>query len=220
MATYTDLSSSCDSGDPLTTTLLQGLRDNPIAIAEGNAAADGIQIETAGIATGAVTCGSGGKIEAATQSNTDGDTSSTYLGFAIARQWIGGQRGSGSSSDRSTSALRVTRSGEYTVRLMANGQDGDIRTKTELYVNGSLEAESAGAVTTNLYYQAVVNLTAGDEIYIRNVRTDGNDAGNCNSELLLICDNPLMDIQPQTYHYTDISGGSTQAMVWVAEDNT
>lgn len=43
MATYTNLDASVDAGDPITTTLMQGLKDNPVAIAEGAATAPEIK---------------------------------------------------------------------------------------------------------------------------------------------------------------------------------
>lgn len=45
MATYTNLDASVDAGDPITTTLMQGLKDNPTAITEGAAGAPRVKAQ-------------------------------------------------------------------------------------------------------------------------------------------------------------------------------
>lgn len=69
MATWTDLTSLTDAGDPITDDLMSALRDNPVAIAEGATGAPGIQFP----ALESITAGT----EVRWNKNTTNATSST-----------------------------------------------------------------------------------------------------------------------------------------------
>ena len=207
MATYTDLSGSTDSGDPITTTLMTALRDNPVAIAEGNAgASDDIYIETAGIRDNAVTRA---KIQDAQTSNTNGATTSTYVGLPIAKLEVTGNRSANNLFDAYSAYITVYRAGTYTCHLTANGQDNDIRVACELYINDVYVTETAGAVTANTYLHHVVTLAEGDTIRIRSHRVGGDDPGNTFVNLDLVCDNPLSETRPASFIQTSYGTTTT-----------
>ena len=185
MSTYTDLSTSCDSGDPVTTTLMAGLRDNPEAIANGNAgAAADIYIETAGIRDAAVTVGEGEKLEPAT--STDGVDSLI----------VGRRRAISNTSVAQTSpAQHINRAGSYVIRLNHTNTTPAKSSFGRLLVNGAtVFSSSATTTSTSDYHQ--LTLSPGDYWQVQCIYNSGSSVGLMTSDAYIMCDNPLSDARP------------------------
>tara|TARA_R100000951_G_scaffold90032_1_gene78175 strand:- start:20252 stop:20851 length:600 start_codon:yes stop_codon:yes gene_type:complete len=198
---------------------MAGLRDNPEAIANGNAgAAADIYIETAGIRDAAVTSGEGGKIEEAISNNTDGSTSSTVSGVAVAIATIFGNRNAQNTYDASSGRVYITRKGTYTILGQASGSLGLIECRTSIRVNGIQVATTAAANPGPVYYQHVAALEVGDYIDVKCVSTNGAAAGGgVVSRFTLYMDNPLLDVRPTVFPlttYTATTIWSTAPALW------
>lgn len=185
MSTYTDLSTSCDSGDPVTTTLMAALRDNPEAIANGNAgAAADIYVETAGIRDAAVTTGDGEKLEPAR--STDGVDS-----FLVGRR----RAISNSVVAQTSPAQYINRAGSYVIRLNHTNAAGGKASFGRLLVNGAtVFSSSATTTSTSDYHQ--LTLAAGDYWQVQCIYSSGSTVGLMTSDAYIMCDNPLSEARP------------------------
>jgi hypothetical protein len=200
---------------------MAALRDNPEAIANGNAgAAADIYVETAGIRDAAVTTGEGEKLEPARSSNTNATTDSAYNGFPVAYLRIDGYRSASNTYDTNSGSFTIARAGVYTLRMAWSGTNGSYNARVQLFVNGSSVYLSNSTTSTTLYYKYVATFAAGDTVYIRSVSGDGAANGGTGAATLLgLCDNPLIDIKPSVYlktTYSTPSTASTGIAYWAA----
>ena len=176
MPSYTEISNSQVAVDaPLTQQLMQALRDNPEATADAEAGAPRYSHQ----AIGNVAAGEKPIIFWARNTGHNGSTAS-------------------SSYDYYSKTWTVAKCGTYRFKVMAQGQDGNIRCRTQLYKiaagddgAGSVVLETAGAVSTAIYNQTDVTFATGDKFYIRNNRTDGDDVGRRFSRLIVSVLQPL-----------------------------
>ena len=116
-----------------------------------------------------------------------------------------GFNGSGVNNGHSTAydyyskTWTVAKCGTYRFKVMAQGQDSNIRVETRLYkidagddgAGSIILTTTGGAVSTAVYNQADVTLATGDKFYIRNNRTDGDDIGRRFSRLIVSVLQPL-----------------------------
>jgi len=206
MTTYRAISDTEVAVDaPVTQQLVQALKDNVLAIAEGDSTAPngGRPVSLQAIDTDAVT------------SNTNGATTESYQGFAISLVGVSRNFGGSNTFTGPSAAIKILRSGQYTCHLSAKGFNGQVRVRTNLYVNGTLTAFTAGAETTTLFYHAVLDLQAGDELYIQGEKVAFSGVTVVYHRLRLICDNPLENVQPSIF--LESNGTSFSVEPWVAE---
>lgn len=177
MATWTNLDASVDAGDPITTTLMQGLKDNPVAIAEGAANAPRLEAQAFGCAAGNLAVLRG-------ELNTGLSTEPNQVDLL---------------SDLFTFNRTGTVKIYYRVKIDRNqvndNEDGWIDSGASratfvgrLYINGSL-AQSTQAVnradgigTYRSITLASQSVSAGDTIQFKLDRTDSNNSSQWRSQ--------------------------------------
>lgn len=176
MTTYRAVSDTEVAVDaPLTQQLMQALKDNQLAIGEGASGAP----RQSHLALGNVQAGEKPIIFWARNTGVNGSTpTSTYDYYS--KTWT------------------VAKCGTYRFKVMAQGQDSNLRCETRLYKiaagddgAGSVVLTTAGAVSTATYNQADVTLATGDKFYIRNTRTSGDAIGRRFSRLIVSVLQPL-----------------------------
>ena len=176
MTTYRAVSDTEVAVDaPLTQQLMQALKDNQLAIGEGASGAP----RQSHLALGNVQAGEKPIIFWARNTGFNGSTATT-------------------GNDYYSKTWTVAKCGTYRFKVMAQGQDGKIRCRTQLYKipagddgAGSVVLTTAGAVSTATYNQADITFATGDSFYIRNNRTDGDDIGRRFSRLIVSVLQPL-----------------------------
>ena len=180
MPSYTEISNSQVAVDaPLTQQLMQAIRDNPEATADAEAGAPRYSHQ----AIGNVAAGEKPIIYWARNTGFNGS---------------GIDDGHDTTYDYYSKTWTVAKCGTYRFKVMAQGQDGKIRCRTQLYKipagddgAGSVVLTTAGAVSTATYNQADITFATGDSFYIRNNRTDGDDIGRRFSRLIVSVLQPL-----------------------------
>jgi len=180
MTTYRAVSDTEVAVDaPLTQQLMQALKDNQLAIGEGASQAP----RQSHLALGNVAAGEKPIIFWARNTGFNGS---------------GVNNGHSTAYDYYSKTWTVAKCGTYRFKVMAQGQDGNIRCRTQLYKiaagddgAGSVVLETAGAVSTAIYNQTDVTFATGDKFYIRNNRTDGDDVGRRFSRLIISVLQPL-----------------------------
>lgn len=180
MTTYRAVSDTEVAVDaPLTQQLMQALKDNQLAIGEGASGAP----RQSHLALGNVAAGEKPIIFWARNTGFNGS---------------GVNNGHSTAYDYYSKTWTVAKCGTYRFKVMAQGQDSNIRVRTQLYKiaagddgAGSVVLTTAGAVSTALYNQADVTFATGDKFYIRNNRTDGDDIGRRFSRLIVSVLQPL-----------------------------
>jgi len=177
MTTYRAVSDTEVAVDaPLTQQLMQALKDNQLAIGEGASGAP----RQSHLALGNVAAGEKPIIFWARNTGYNGSSNSTSYDY-YSKTWT------------------VAKCGTYRFKVMAQGQDSNIRVETQLYkINAGDDGAGSvvltttgGAVSTAVYNQADVTLATGDKFYIRNHRTDGNNIGRRFSRLIVSVLQPL-----------------------------
>lgn len=176
MTTYRTVSDTEVAVDaPLTQQLMQALKDNQLAIGEGASGAP----RQSHLAIGNVAAGEKPIIYWARNTGFNGSSNST-------------------SNDYYSKSWGVAKAGTYRFKLMAQGQDSNLRCETQLYKKAAgstasqlLLTTTGGAVSTVIYNQADFTLASGDQFYIRNSRTDGNNIGRRFSRLIVSVLQPL-----------------------------
>lgn len=176
MTTYRAISDTEVAVDaPLTQQLMQGLKDNQLAINEGASGAP----RQSHLAIGNVEAGEKPIIYWARNTGFNGSSSSTSYDY-YSKTWT------------------VGKCGTYRFKIMAQGQDSNLRCETRLYkmAAGTNTSEiilttTGGAVSTAIYNQADITLATGDRFYLRNARTDGNYSGRRFSRLIVSVLQPL-----------------------------
>ena len=180
MTTYRAVSDTEVAVDaPLTQQLMQALKDNQLAIGEGASGAP----RQSHLALGNVAAGEKPIIFWARNTGFNGS---------------GVNNGHSTAYDYYSKTWTVAKSGTYRFKVMAQGQDANIRVRTQLYKiaagddgAGSVVLTTAGAVSTATYNQADITFATGDSFYIRNNRTDGDDIGRRFSRLIVSVLQPL-----------------------------
>ena len=162
MTTYRAISNTeVELDAPLTQQLMQALKDNQLAIGEGASGAP----RQSHLALGNVAAGEKPIIFWARNTGHNGSTpTSTYDYYS--KTWT------------------VAKCGTYRFKVMAQGQDENLRCETRLYkidagddgAGSIILTTTGGAVSTAVYNQADVTLATGDKFYIRNTRTSGSGA--------------------------------------------
>lgn len=188
MATWTNLDASVDAGDPITTTLMQGLKDNPVAIAEG--AANAPQITTDGALRARATSGShtGGFMIALLQ--VRGTIAEVHLD---------------SSTDSNVYAphYRVGRGGTYLVQIGVNVDSAN--SNPSMTWNVQVDTGSGHAIDTDLQLTGItegsgfvtanklLTLSAGDRVRLNGLYTSGSnvDRQDIDARVALYVDNPI-----------------------------
>ena len=176
MTTYRAVSDTEVAVDaPLTQQLMQALKDNQLAIGEGASGAP----RQSHLALGNVAAGEKPIIFWARNTGFNGSSNTNTYDY-YSKTWT------------------VAKCGTYRFKVMAQGQDGNIRCRTQLYKiaagddgAGSVVLTTGGAVSTAVYNQADVTFATGDKFYIRNNRTDGDDIGRRFSRLIVSVLQPL-----------------------------
>ena len=160
MPSYTTISNTQVAVDaPLTQQLMQAIKDNPEATADAEANAPRYSHK----AIGNVEAGEKPIIYWARNTGYNGSTPTSAYDY-YSKTWV------------------VAKAGTYRFKVMAQGQDGNLRCETRLYkiaagAHSSGEiilTTTGGAVSTVIYNQADITLASGDKFYIRNTRTDGS----------------------------------------------
>ena len=180
MTTYRAVSDTEVAVDaPLTQQLMQALKDNQLAIGEGASGAP----RQSHLALGNVAAGEKPIIFWARNTGFNGS---------------GVNNGHSTAYDYYSKTWTVAKCGTYRFKVMAQGQDANIRVRTQLYKiaagddgAGSVVLTTAGAVSTATYNQADITFATGDKFYIRNNRTDGDDIGRRFSRLIVSVLQPL-----------------------------
>lgn len=177
MTTYRAVSDTEVAVDaPLTQQLMQALKDNQLAIGEGASGAP----RQSHLALGNVQAGEKPIIFWARNTGANGSTpTSTYDYYS--KTWT------------------VAKCGTYRFKVMAQGQDSNLRCETRLYkidagddsAGSVILTTTGGAVSTAVYNQADVTFATGDKFYIRNTRTDGGASGRRFSRLIVSVLQPL-----------------------------
>ena len=176
MPSYTTISNTQVAVDaPLTQQLMQAIRDNPEATADAEAGAPRYSHK----AIGNVEAGEKPIIYWARNTGFNGSTATSAFDY-YSKTWC------------------VAKAGTYRFKVMAQGQDSNLRCKTQLYkiaagehTSGEIILTTDGAVSTALYNQADITLASGDKFYIRNHRTDGDNIGRRFSRLIVSVLQPL-----------------------------
>ena len=116
-----------------------------------------------------------------------------------------GFNGSGVNNGHSTAydyyskTWTVAKSGTYRFKVMAQGQDANIRVRTQLYkiaagddgAGSVVLTTTGGAVSTAVYNQADIAFATGDKFYIRNSFISGQSTGRRFSRLIVSVLQPL-----------------------------
>lgn len=177
MTTYRAVSDTEVAVDaPLTQQLMQALKDNQLAIGEGASGAP----RQSHLAIGNVAAGEKPIIYWARNTGFNGSSNSTSYDY-YSKTWC------------------VAKAGTYRFKVMAQGQDQNLRCETQLYkiaagAHSSGEiilTTTGGAVSTPIYNQADITLASGDKFYIRNSKTSGGDIGRRFSRLIVSVLQPL-----------------------------
>ena len=175
MPSYTEISNSQVAVDaPLTQQLMQALRDNPEATADAEAGAPRYSHQ----AIGNVAAGEKPIIFWARNTGHNGSTAS-------------------SSYDYYSKTWTVAKCGTYRFKVMAQGQNVNMRCETRLYkiVAGDDGAGSvvltASATSDEVYNQADIAFATGDKFYIRNAFISGQSTGRRFSRLIVSVLQPL-----------------------------
>ena len=177
MTTYRAVSDTEVAVDaPLTQQLMQALKDNQLAIGEGASSAP----RQSHLALGNVAAGEKPIIFWARNTGFNGSSNSNTYDY-YSKTWT------------------VAKCGTYRFKVMAQGQDSNLRCETRLYkiaagddgAGSVILTTTGGAVSTAIYNQADVTLATGDKFYIRNARVDGDNSGRRFSRLIVSVLQPL-----------------------------
>ena len=177
MTTYRAVSDTEVAVDaPLTQQLMQALKDNQLAIGEGASGAP----RQSHLALANVAAGEKPIIFWARNTGFNGSSNTSTYDY-YSKTWT------------------VAKCGTYRFKVMAQGQDSNIRVETQLYkiaagddgAGSIVLTTTSGAVSTAVYNQADITFATGDKFYIRNTRTDGNAIGRRFSRLIVSVLQPL-----------------------------
>ena len=176
MTTYRAISDTEVAVDaPLTQQLIQGFKDNQLAIGEGASGAP----RQSHLAIGNVAAGEKPIIYWARNTGFNGSSNSSTYDY-YSKTWC------------------VAKCGTYRFKIMAQGQDQNLRIETQLYKQAAgtntselILTTTNGAVSTVIYNQADITLATGDKFYIRNARTAGGGNGRRFSRLIVSVLQPL-----------------------------
>lgn len=160
MAWVSISNTAIDQDSPITVSLMTALRDNPAAIANGDAGAP--KVQTAGINDAAVTTAkiadlavSNGKLGSGCITIGKFAAPAASSAYTLYYQYIDGDTGSSA-----TITKVITRSGGYRVRVT-----GDSSSSTRIYINGTL-TYTLSTYTTSVEQTQDLDLSAGDTIAI------------------------------------------------------
>lgn len=211
MATWTNLDASVDAGDPITTTLMQGLKDNPAAIVEGAAGAPQFSTTNEAFAARATgTSYNGGFVEAKIgYYNTNGAIMESLM-----------DSDSEANQRAKSYVWRVGRTGQYLLHfgVIADNFNGSPQVTHLVRINEVADAtlQFTGVTESSGFQSAqkLVTLNVGDKVDIWAKYTSGSSSHKqwWDSRLYVYTDNPFIHGGGYAlaigYHISDIGAAS------------